>query len=116
LPLPTDPDQLRRVAAAFGALAHPTRLQILQELRDGGALSPRQLTDRLTPPVGLANLAHHTRELASRGVLKPAGTRPARGAVEHFYRLSPHGHELIEFVDRVMAQASRDGRGEGPSS
>jgi DNA-binding transcriptional ArsR family regulator len=111
VPIPTDPDQLRRVAASFGALAHPTRLQILEELRDGGALSPRQLTDRLTPPVGLANLAHHTRELHARGLLKPAGTRPARGAVEHFYRLSPQGHELVAFVDRVAAQATGGRKG-----
>jgi DNA-binding transcriptional ArsR family regulator len=98
--MPSDPDQLQRVAAAFGALAHPTRLRIIDELRDGDALSPKQLSGRIIPATALANLAHHTRELAALGVLEPAGTRPARGALEHFYRLSAEGRELAGYVDR----------------
>jgi DNA-binding transcriptional ArsR family regulator len=106
VPIPSDPSELRRLATAFGALAHPTRLRILEALRDGGAMSPKQLTDHVTPSTSLANLAHHTRELAGLGALDPAGTRPVRGAVEHFYRLSPRGRELVELVDQLAAQAA----------
>jgi hypothetical protein len=60
----------------------------------------------MTPPASLANVAHHTRELAGLGAVDPAGTRPVRGAVEHFYRLSPRGRDLIELMDRMATQAS----------
>jgi predicted ArsR family transcriptional regulator len=74
---------------------------VLGELRGGEVLSPRRLAERTTPPIPLANVAHHVRELAARGIVEPAGTRPARGAVEHFYKLSERGRALLDFVDRV---------------
>ena len=101
MPIPTDQRELERLASSFGALAHPTRLRVLGELRDGDALSPRRLAERVTPPTPLANVAHHVRELAARGIVDTAGTRPVRGALEHFYTLSPRGRELLEFVDRL---------------
>jgi DNA-binding transcriptional ArsR family regulator len=103
LALPGDLAGVRRVAASFRGVAHPTRLRIVEELREGDALSPTQLHRRLEPKVGLGNIAHHARELKDLGLLAPAGTRPVRGAVEHFYRLSPHGIEMLELVDRVAA-------------
>jgi DNA-binding transcriptional ArsR family regulator len=99
MPLPHDPRQLERVASAFRGLAHPTRLRILDALRVEEVLSPTQLLGRIEPSPGLANIAYHTRELAGLGLLRPAGRRPARGALEHFYRLSPSGRDLIELVD-----------------
>jgi DNA-binding transcriptional ArsR family regulator len=106
MPLPDDPRELDRVAAAFRGLAHPTRLQILDALRGEAVLSPSQLLGRVSPPTGLANVAYHTRALASLGLLRPAGERPARGALEHFYRLSTHGRELIEIVEQLAAEDS----------
>jgi DNA-binding transcriptional ArsR family regulator len=102
--IPSDTQELRRLAAAFGGLAHPTRLRILDALRHGEPMSPKQLSDVVTPATSLANLAHHTRELAGMGALNPAGTRPVRGAVEHFYRLSPRGRALVELVERLSTQ------------
>lgn len=101
--LPEDPGELRRLAATFAGLAHPTRLSILEALREGGPMSPKQLSSCVVPSTSLANLAHHTRELAGMGALLPAGTRPVRGAVEHFYRLSPRGRKLVEVMDRIAA-------------
>src|SRR3954454_11928397 len=98
MPLPNDSGRLDQVAAAFRALGHPTRLRILEALNGQDAMSPSQLMDRISGSVGLANIAYHTRELAALGLLTPAGSRPARGALEHFYRLSPHGQKLIEMV------------------
>jgi DNA-binding transcriptional ArsR family regulator len=102
MPLPADPSRLDRVAMAFRGLAHPTRLQILAALQeDDAVMSPTQLVRQISPATGLANVAYHTRELAAIGLLSPAGHRPARGALEHFYRLSEHGRELIDIVDRA---------------
>ena len=99
MPLPEDPTTLGDVALSFRGLAHPTRLRILDALKDEPILSPNQLLDRLGPGTGLANVAYHTRELATLGLVMPAGERVARGALEHFYRLSSRGRELIELVD-----------------
>ena len=104
MPLPEDPRELDRVASAFRGLTHPIRLQILDALRHEAVLSPSQLLPRVSPPTALANVAYHTRELASLGLLRRAGERPARGALEHFYRLSPHGRTLIDLADRVATK------------
>jgi DNA-binding transcriptional ArsR family regulator len=100
---------LARAAASFRGLAHPTRLRILEALRESEPLSPAQLTHRLEPRIPLGSVAHHMRELAKLGVVALAAMRPARGALEHFYRLSPFGRELIELVDRVVAPSSAGG-------
>jgi hypothetical protein len=102
--LPDDPRRLGQMAASFRALAHPTRLQILEALRGEAVLSPTQLVDQIPPGPGLANVAYHTRALVSLGLLRPAGRRPVRGALEHFYRLSSRGEELVELVDRLAAR------------
>jgi DNA-binding transcriptional ArsR family regulator len=108
MPLPDDPGQLDRVASSFRGLAHPTRLRILAALQADAVLSPTQLLTRITTDTGLANVAYHTRELTSLGLLSPAGQRPARGALEHFYRLSPQGRALIELAEHAAALG--DGR------
>ena len=109
--LPADPRGVDRVAASFRGLAHPTRLRIIEALRGGVSLSPAQLYQCLgEPKVGLGNIAHHTRELRDIGLIAPAGTRPVRGALEHFYRLSPHGTEALELIDRVAASPHSRGR------
>jgi DNA-binding transcriptional ArsR family regulator len=105
MPLPHDPGQLDQVASAFRGLAHPTRLQILEAIDGQAAVSPSQLSERISPATPLANVAYHTRELASLGLLRPAGRRPVRGALEHFYRLSPEGQEMIELVHGLSACA-----------
>jgi DNA-binding transcriptional ArsR family regulator len=105
MPLPDDPGRLQGVASSFQGLAHPTRLQILEALKHEPQLSPSQLVVRIRPAANLANVAYHTRALAGAGLLRPAGRRPVRGALEHFYRLTPDGQELIELVDRLSACA-----------
>ena len=102
-----DEDDLARAAEAFRALGHVTRLQILAALRGGDQLSPTQLTAALEEGVALANVAHHTRVLARLGLVAPAGTRPVRGAIEHFYRITPRGEGLLELVGRVPREAGR---------
>jgi DNA-binding transcriptional ArsR family regulator len=69
------------------ALTHPLRGEILQKL-EGGPSSPKRISDALGEP--LPNVAYHIRVLVDLGLLEPTKIRPARGAVEHFYRLVPN--------------------------
>lgn len=94
--------QLEKAAASFRGISHPTRLQILRELREDGVLSPAQLVQRVKPTIALGSVAHHTRELRAIGLITPAGTEPVRGALQHFYRLSPKGKEMLELAERVI--------------
>lgn len=105
MPQLQDPEDVERVALSFRALSHPTRLRILQALRNEVSLSPSEMLDRVGRSTGLPNVSYHTRELAALGLLVPAGRRPVRGALEHFYRLSSYGRELVELVDRVARSA-----------
>jgi DNA-binding transcriptional ArsR family regulator len=64
------------------ALAHPTRIRVLAILRERKA-SPNELSEMLGE--GLGTVAYHVRTLKSLGLVKLVGTRPRRGAIEHFY-------------------------------
>lgn len=64
------------------ALAHPLRIRILAMLSERRA-SPTELARVLEQPVG--TVSYHIRTLSKLGVIELVGTRPARGAVEHFY-------------------------------
>jgi DNA-binding transcriptional ArsR family regulator len=112
VPLPGNRQGINRVAASFRGLAHPTRLRIIEALRGGDAMSPTQLCAALgEPKLRLGNVAHHARTLRDAGLIAPAGSRPVRGAVEHFYRLSPHGIEALELIDRMAASLNARARG-----
>ncbi len=76
----------REVAAQMRmlkALAHPTRSDLLGIL-SGRNISPAEFARERNEPV--SNVAYHFRALEKWGCIKVAGTRPARGSTEHFYR------------------------------
>jgi DNA-binding transcriptional ArsR family regulator len=79
--IPVDWERLAR------ATAHPLRVAVLEILGlDGGrTLSPSDLSLELQIP--LSNTNYHVTELAKAGLIELTGTRPVRGATEHFYRL-----------------------------
>jgi DNA-binding transcriptional ArsR family regulator len=97
-------DQDDRATAAlaefFGALSHPLRIRVLRHYAGGEKLSARRLTD-LMPESTLGTLAYHVRELASAGLLKPAGQIPRRGAIEHLYLLTPRGKRAVTLLDEL---------------
>jgi DNA-binding transcriptional ArsR family regulator len=64
-------------------LSHPVRVQILRILQDRIA-SPNDLAVEIGAPLG--NVSYHVRFLARLGLIELTGTRPRRGAIEHFYR------------------------------
>jgi DNA-binding transcriptional ArsR family regulator len=72
------PDQL------LAALNHPVRRRILRAFDGEETISPIELANRIDVP--LTTVSYHVRILAGQRALKLVRTRPARGAVEHFYR------------------------------
>jgi DNA-binding transcriptional ArsR family regulator len=68
------------------ALSHPLRIQILQELEIEQS-SPARISERFDTSLG--TVAYHFRVLLECGRVELVEQRPARGAVEHIYRLSP---------------------------
>jgi DNA-binding transcriptional ArsR family regulator len=96
------------------ALSHPTRIGILGRLNEVGRTSPSQVADGAD--ASLPAVAYHMRELKSAGLIKATGTRPARGAVEHFYELTDRGQAALTAIDQVMGLApppSARGAGRG---
>jgi DNA-binding transcriptional ArsR family regulator len=64
-------------------VSHPLRRRIWDAIAEH-PVSPRELADQLREPVN--DVAYHTRKLGDLGMIEPAGTRPVRGATQHFYR------------------------------
>lgn len=73
------------VTAGAAVFAHPLRVEIVRALA-AGRRSPSELAAEFELPIG--NVSYHVRQLAKLHVIADAGTRPVRGAVEHFYRLN----------------------------
>lgn len=67
------------------AFAHPLRLEILRSL--GSRASPTELSRKLGAPLG--SVSYHVRVLADLGALKLVDEAPRRGAIEHYYELTP---------------------------
>ena len=73
--------------------AHPVRISSLEILSiDGGrTLSVSELSQELQ--ISVSNTNYHVTELLKAGLLELHHERQARGATEHFYRLSGVGGE-----------------------
>lgn len=82
--------ELDELIADANAAVHPTQRKILDVMRGDRSVkwSPTMLADEI-PDVSLPAISYHVRRLKARGRVVPAGERPARGAVEHFYELAP---------------------------
>ncbi|HEY2055302.1 MAG TPA: helix-turn-helix domain-containing protein [Solirubrobacterales bacterium] len=74
-------DQIDSLAAI---VTHPLRRRIWYAMAEQRAISPRELADELHEPVN--DVAYHVRRLRDMGIIELAGTRPVRGATQHFYR------------------------------
>src|SRR3954463_9524121 len=85
------------------ALAHPTRVGILERLEQVGQTSPSEAADGGT--ASLPAVAYHMRELKTAGLIRPTITRPARGAVEHFYELTDRGHAAVKAIEKGVGLA-----------
>jgi DNA-binding transcriptional ArsR family regulator len=66
---------------------HPLRLRILKRAAStDGKFSPVELAAEFGEPLG--NVSYHVRELREAGLVRPAGTTPRRGAVQHYYKVA----------------------------
>jgi DNA-binding transcriptional ArsR family regulator len=90
------------VVAAFRAMTHPLRPAILRLIEEHGKRSPSQLHGELEQPLG--NVSYHVRCLYDARLLKSEGTRPRRGAVEHFYSLTAFGEAVLAFADDAQSK------------
>lgn len=64
-------------------MSHPLRAAILRILVERTA-SPAEMARELGEE--LSNVSYHTKQLVRFQCAEPVDTRPARGALEHFYR------------------------------
>lgn len=72
------------------ALGHPLRVEILELLSAGDAISPKELSDIMDQSLGVCSY-HVTKVLYEDcEVLELASTAQRRGAVEHYYKLKPN--------------------------
>lgn len=91
----------------LAAIAHPTRLRVLDALRD--ADSAAGVARRLGEPRQRIN--HHVKELAKAGLLEPAGERRRGNFVEQLYVAAAGTFVVssrVAWGDRGRAQALRD--------
>ncbi len=75
------------------ALAHPLRVQILEALQ-GRTASPVELAREFAESLGV--VSYHRKVLLKAECIEQVGTRPMRGATEHFYIATPRsfiGHQ-----------------------
>ena len=93
------------MSVAGKAMSHPVRVRILRALAVDGHLSPSGVADVVSAT--LATCAYHMRELAELGLVRLSKTRPARGAVEHFYVLTRDGEAVVQAMNSVSALAPR---------
>jgi len=97
-------------ARVVKALGHPTRVRILNVLRDRELASPVELSAELG--VALGTIGYHVRRLESLGFIELARRTQRRGAIEHHYRARrvlddapPAGLEVVE--RRARGRAAR---------
>lgn len=86
-----DPRRLR-------ALAHPTRLKLLESLRSDGPATVSLLSERLD--VSVASLSYHLRQLGEHGFIDVDETL-ARDGREKWWRARPEGvtWSAVDFLD-----------------
>jgi len=89
------------------ALGHPTRVRILNVMRDRALASPVELSAELGVPLG--TVGYHVRRLESLGFLELARRTQRRGAIEHHYRV----RRLLDDAEAEEAGTSRSPDGLG---
>ncbi len=75
------------------ALSHPIRVEILETLQ-GRIASPSELSKEMEESLGV--ISYHANTLVKCGCLELVHTEPRRGAVEHFFGITPRsfiGHQ-----------------------
>lgn len=94
--------EARAEARAVEAFAHPLRMDIMRLVAERGEASPRELADECGV-VALPVLSYHVRQLLRAGMLRQTRTEPRRGAIAHFYAVSPHAVPALDALTHLAA-------------
>jgi DNA-binding transcriptional ArsR family regulator len=101
---PVEQDKSKAQVESLAAIvSHPLRRRIWDAISDH-PVSPRELADQLHAPVN--DVSYHVRRLRDLGIIEPAGTRPVRGATQHFYRCTRRPHLTNEVVESMPREDS----------
>jgi DNA-binding MarR family transcriptional regulator len=82
---------LNTTAGAKSA-THPVRRRILRVLWTTDKTSPKEIAVALGVALGV--VSYHVRMLQGYGAVEVSHTKPRRGALQHFYRLTEDGRQL----------------------
>lgn len=94
------------IKALHTAMGHPLRLDCLRRIAaasGGRGMSPRELADAINAPLG--NVSYHVRTLNEQKVIKLSKKIPRRGAIEHYYVVSPRGVKVLNYLKRLVDPA-----------
>ncbi len=94
------PELLDLVAARFGALAEPSRLRILEALRDGERSVGRLVADA---GLGQANVSRHLQQLTALGLVR----RRKSGRHVYYALADP---DVLRLCDVVCGRIARETR------
>lgn len=84
------------------ALAHPLRRRLLRFIASqAGDVTPTACANEFGSPLPM--VSYHVRVLADCGALTLITTKPVRGSLQHFYKLSP----AVEDSDWVQENLRR---------
>jgi DNA-binding transcriptional ArsR family regulator len=101
---PVEKEKSQAHAESLAAIvSHSLRRRIWDAITES-PVSPRELADKLKEPVN--DVAYHVRRLRDLGIIEPAGTRPVRGATQHFYRAVRRPHLTNEEVEGLSLEDS----------
>ena len=94
------------VSEILQGAGHPDRAAILKALSEEPRLSPSETSARTG--LALGNVSYHYRELLKRELIYLVDTQPRRGALEHFYALSPKGRIAVKALRAVEHDLRRN--------
>jgi len=97
------------------ALRHPLRRDILQEMADKKAISPREISSALHQP--LSNVSYHVRVLAECAAVALVSTKPVRGSMQHFYRTAieaPWARQVLGWDQKGDGRPGESSTGPNP--
>lgn len=84
---------------------HPIRNAAVFHVARTGQASPNDIANALGIPLNL--MAYHVRILREANVLKLNGKRQVRGAIEHFYIVSPEAvKQLVKEAQEIAGRAN----------
>lgn len=90
------PREAQLLTTAFKSLTHELRITALLAVAKARKISPSSLAAELNAPLG--NVSYHMRQLADAQLVKLVDKQPRRGAIEHYYAITPFGRAVLKLV------------------